>query len=210
MLLQVNMNALLFARTSRPGGWRWPPPPRCSAGWPRYECSNPIHQRARKNGNGHHWRGCFCADRPFFQRIPGVKSVVAAMPRHGGQPHLRTSPHGTTGHAEVIQLTYDPAVLSYARCWRFSGGARSDDAEPAGERRWHAIPLDHPLQQRRAKEGRRGFQDKRRQTLQGPDCHPDCPLKAFYSAEAYHRITIIITRMTGRTVNLSSPRICRN
>lgn len=58
--------------------------------------------------------GCFWCTEAIFQRLKGVSSVVPGYA--GGQKENPTYDEvcsGTTGHAEVIQVEFDPAVLSY-------------------------------------------------------------------------------------------------
>ncbi len=58
--------------------------------------------------------GCFWCTEAVFQQIRGVKRVVSGYT--GGQrpnPTYEEICTGRTGHAEAIQLTYDPAAVSY-------------------------------------------------------------------------------------------------
>jgi peptide-methionine (S)-S-oxide reductase len=58
--------------------------------------------------------GCFWCTEAVFQRLKGVLKVVSGY--SGGSvktPSYRQISTGTTGHAESIQVTYDPAVVSY-------------------------------------------------------------------------------------------------
>lgn len=58
--------------------------------------------------------GCFWCVEAIFQNLNGVKSVVSGY--SGGKiknPAYREVCMGVTGHAEVIQLTYDPSVVTY-------------------------------------------------------------------------------------------------
>ncbi len=58
--------------------------------------------------------GCFWCTEAVFQQLKGVQSVVSGYT--GGtvkNPTYRQVCDGTTGHAEAIQVTYDPAVISY-------------------------------------------------------------------------------------------------
>src|ERR1700744_5468637 len=58
--------------------------------------------------------GCFWCGEAVFQRIPGVKSVVSGFA--GGttpNPSYEQVCTGETGHAEVIQIKFDPSVISY-------------------------------------------------------------------------------------------------
>ena len=58
--------------------------------------------------------GCFWCAEAVFQRVPGIKSVKSGFA--GGttaNPTYDDVCTGTTGHAEVIQIQFDPAVISY-------------------------------------------------------------------------------------------------
>jgi peptide-methionine (S)-S-oxide reductase len=58
--------------------------------------------------------GCFWCTEALFDRLVGVKSVRSGY--EGGQianPSYEDVCTGTTGHAEVIEVTYDPAKISY-------------------------------------------------------------------------------------------------
>lgn len=58
--------------------------------------------------------GCFWCTEAVFQQLKGVQSVVSGY--SGGSvknPTYRQVCTGTTGHAEAIQVTYDPSAISY-------------------------------------------------------------------------------------------------
>ena len=58
--------------------------------------------------------GCFWCTEAFFQQLSGVKSVVSGY--SGGviaDPTYEAVCAGTTGHAEVIQITFDPESISF-------------------------------------------------------------------------------------------------
>ena len=58
--------------------------------------------------------GCFWCFEAVIQRLKGVEKVVSGYA--GGEdpnPNYRSVCSGTTGHAEVIQVTFDAEVLSY-------------------------------------------------------------------------------------------------
>src|SRR5688500_5894954 len=60
--------------------------------------------------------GCFWCTEAVFQQIPGVISVKPGY--MGGKPKNPTYEDictGTTGHAEVAQLTFDPAKVTAAK-----------------------------------------------------------------------------------------------
>lgn len=58
--------------------------------------------------------GCFWCVEAVFQQVKGVENVVSGY--MGGKisnPTYREVCSGLTGHAEVIQMTYDPKVVSF-------------------------------------------------------------------------------------------------
>ena len=58
--------------------------------------------------------GCFWCVEAVIQRLNGVEKVVSGYA--GGatkNPTYKEVCTGATGHAEVIQVTFDPAVISY-------------------------------------------------------------------------------------------------
>ncbi|CAL2059984.1 peptide-methionine (S)-S-oxide reductase MsrA [Tenacibaculum sp. 190524A05c] len=59
--------------------------------------------------------GCFWCTEAVFNQIKGVEKVVSGYAGGNvpGYPTYREVCSGLTGHAEVIQITYDPEVISY-------------------------------------------------------------------------------------------------
>src|SRR5260370_38162549 len=60
--------------------------------------------------------GCFWGVEAAFQRVPGV--IDTAVGYSGGEmpnPTYKDVCTDETGHAEVVQVTFDPAILSYEK-----------------------------------------------------------------------------------------------
>ena len=58
--------------------------------------------------------GCFWCIEAAFNQLQGVHHAVSGyMGGHSSAPTYRDICTGTTGHAEVVQIEFDPAVLSY-------------------------------------------------------------------------------------------------
>lgn len=60
--------------------------------------------------------GCFWCMVTPFEELPGIEGIVSGY--MGGQvenPTYEQVKTGTTGHFEVVQITYDPALISYER-----------------------------------------------------------------------------------------------
>lgn len=57
--------------------------------------------------------GCFWCLEAFFQRIPGVQSVVSGYAGgHMENPDYEAVCQGISGHAEVVEITFDNSILS--------------------------------------------------------------------------------------------------
>ena len=58
--------------------------------------------------------GCFWCIEAVYQELNGVKKVVSGYAGgHVANPTYKQICTGTTGHAEVAQITFDPAVVSF-------------------------------------------------------------------------------------------------
>ena len=58
--------------------------------------------------------GCFWCLEAIFKELGGVENVVSGY--SGGSalnPSYREVCNGTTGHAEVVQVTFDPRIISF-------------------------------------------------------------------------------------------------
>ncbi|MGB3151689.1 MAG: peptide-methionine (S)-S-oxide reductase MsrA, partial [Maribacter sp.] len=60
--------------------------------------------------------GCFWCTEAVFQEVKGVLKVVSGYTGGNapGRPTYREICSGLTGHAEVVQITFDSSVISYS------------------------------------------------------------------------------------------------
>lgn len=74
--------------------------------------------------------GCFWGMEAVFSHVKGVTSVVSGF--EGGKradAHYETVSTGTTGHAEAVRVTYDPAVVRYDQLLQVFFSVASDPTE---------------------------------------------------------------------------------
>lgn len=77
-----------------------------------YFCLN--HTKEIKMETVYLGAGCFWCVEAVFQKLKGVVSVASGyMGGHIKNPAYREVCNGTTGHAEVIEVVYDPSVISF-------------------------------------------------------------------------------------------------
>ncbi len=133
--------------------------------------------------------GCFwCADA-VFQRIPGVKSVVCGFA--GGtteNPTYEDVCTGATGHAEVIQLKFDPAIISYDKLleifWEAHDPTTLNRQGADTGTQYRSIILYSDEAQKAAAEKSMA---EAQPHFHSPIVTQIVPLKAFYPAEAHHQ-----------------------
>jgi peptide-methionine (S)-S-oxide reductase len=135
--------------------------------------------------------GCFWCMEPPFDKIDGVVSTTSGYA--GGEeedPTYEQVSRGDTGHAEVVQILYDPARVSYEQLlevfWR--------NIDPTTEDRqfcdWGAqyrtgIYFHDQEQGRLAEATKKKIEESGR--LDSPIVTEITELTAFYPAEEYHQ-----------------------
>ncbi len=135
--------------------------------------------------------GCFwCMVAPFDQ-LPGVVRVVSGYTGgHKENPTYEEVCAGGTGHAEAVQITYDPSVISYRELlnvfWR-----QIDPTDPGGQfydrgDSYRTAIFYHDEEQRRlAEESKRELEQSGR--FDKPIVTEIVPAGKFYPAEEYHQ-----------------------
>lgn len=60
--------------------------------------------------------GCFWCMVTPFEELPGIHGIISGyMGGHVTDPTYEEVKKGTTGHLEVVQITFDPALFPYER-----------------------------------------------------------------------------------------------
>jgi peptide-methionine (S)-S-oxide reductase len=135
--------------------------------------------------------GCFWCLETVFERLRGVERVVSGY-TGGTVPHpsYEAVCSGTTGHAEAVQITFDPAVISYRQLLEIFF-AFHDPTTPnrqgadVGTQYRSAIFYHSPDQEQSAREVIASLEAER--IWPAPIVTEVVPLETFYPAEAYHQ-----------------------
>jgi peptide-methionine (S)-S-oxide reductase len=135
--------------------------------------------------------GCFWCLEAVFEPLAGVEKVVSGYA--GGDvknPSYREVCGGRTGHAEVVQVTFDPARLSYRDLleifFAFHDPTTLNRQGPdTGTQYRSAIYTQSPDQERVARELVAELTNER--VFPNPIVTEIAPLTAFYAAEDYHQ-----------------------
>lgn len=133
--------------------------------------------------------GCFWCTEALFQMLPGVKSVVSGYA--GGtkeNPTYKEVCAGTTGHAEVIRVEYDPNVVSYEKLvdtfWEAHDPTTLNRQGADEGTQYRSIILYTSEVQKAAAEKSKAAAQK---NFSSPIVTEIVPLTKFYEAEGYHQ-----------------------
>lgn len=133
--------------------------------------------------------GCFWCVEAVFELLPGVKSVVCGYAGgHVRQPTYEQVCTGTTGHAEVVRIEFDPAVVSYARLVEVFFEAHDPttlNRQGADEgTQYRSVIFYHDAAQKAVAEQVRAAAQAH---FDDPIVTEISPLTEFYPAESYHQ-----------------------
>jgi peptide-methionine (S)-S-oxide reductase len=136
--------------------------------------------------------GCFWGVQGVFQHVEGVKNAVSGYA--GGDKataHYDMTSTGTTGHAESVQITYDPRKITYGRILQVYFSVAHDPTElnrqgpDEGTQYRSAIFPSNDEQARVAKAYIAQLDSAH--VFPAPIVTTIEPGKTFYRAEAYHQ-----------------------
>lgn len=136
--------------------------------------------------------GCFWGVEAVYEHLKGVKSVVSGYA--GGtvaSPNYEMVSTGTTGHAESVQVVFDPAVISYGDLLKVFFSVAHDPTEKnrqgpdVGTQYRSAIFYVNDQQKDIAERYIKQLTDAK--TFRRPIVTEVSRLKAFYPAESYHQ-----------------------
>jgi peptide-methionine (S)-S-oxide reductase len=135
--------------------------------------------------------GCFWGVEANFRRVPGVIDVVSGYSGgHKENPTYREVCTDTTGHAEVVQVIYDPAKVSYEQLldvfWKIHDPTQVNRQGPDfGKQYRTAIFYHSPEQEAAAKKSKQALEASGK--FHRSIATEITPAGPFWPAEEYHQ-----------------------
>lgn len=133
--------------------------------------------------------GCFWCTEAVFETLDGVKSVISGYA--GGKtenPTYKEICTGQTGHAEVIQIEFDPSVISFEKLldvfWNAHDPTTLNRQGADVGTQYRSTIMYHNEEQKRVAEKSKAAAQKH---FKDPIVTEIVPLKKFYPAEEYHQ-----------------------
>ena len=135
--------------------------------------------------------GCFWCLEAVYKELRGVEGVVSGYA--GGwveNPTYRQVCDGTTGHAEVVQITFDPSAVSYLELLEVfftihDPTTLNRQGGDVGTQYRSAVFYHTPAQRETAEQAVAAFTAAR--VWDAPIVTEVVPLETFYPAEDYHQ-----------------------
>jgi peptide-methionine (S)-S-oxide reductase len=135
--------------------------------------------------------GCFWCIEAAFNDMKGVKSAISGYA--GGSvknPSYREVTSGRTGHAEVVQISYDPAVLSYDDVLKIFFSLHDPttlnrQGADVGTQYRSIILYHDDVQREKAEKMMASLSGQKK--YKNPIVTEVTPFKEFYRAEDYHQ-----------------------
>jgi peptide-methionine (S)-S-oxide reductase len=136
--------------------------------------------------------GCFWGIEAVFERLAGVKDVVSGFSGGSkGSAHYDLVSSGNTGHAEAVQITYDPTKVSYGQLLKVFFAVAHDPTQlnrqgpDEGPQYRSSIFYRDSQQKKIAEDYIKQLNDAK--VFPGRIVTTVVPLDAFHPAEAYHQ-----------------------
>lgn len=153
--------------------------------------------------------GCFWCSEAIYQMLPGVKSAVSGYA--GGDklnPTYKEVCSGKTGHAEVIQVEFDPAVISYDKLldtfWEVHDPTTLNRQGADVGTQYRSIILYHNDEQKAAAEKSKAEAQKH---FSKPIVTEIVPLTKFWPAEDYHQEYFELNPTAGYCRAVIAPKV---
>jgi peptide-methionine (S)-S-oxide reductase len=156
----------------------------------------PVQDAGRATAPGHETAvvsgGCFWGIQAVFQHVKGVISATSGY--SGGSAktaQYETVSTGETGHAESVQIVYDPSQITYGELLRVFFSVAHDptqlNAQGPDEGTQYRSSIFYSTDEQKSIAQAYIAQLDKAQIFRRPIVTQVVPLQAFYPAEAYHQ-----------------------
>jgi peptide-methionine (S)-S-oxide reductase len=134
--------------------------------------------------------GCFWGVEWVYRQVPGVLEAVSGYAGgHTANPTYREVCSDRTGHAEVVQITFDDEVVTFDQLlevfWAMHDPTQVDRQGPDVGSQYRSIVLPGSPEQRVVAEASKA---KAQERFDRPIATEITDLQAFYPAEDYHQL----------------------
>ncbi len=135
--------------------------------------------------------GCFWGVEDVFMQVPGVlETAVGYMGGSLEEPTYEMVCTDRTGHAEVVQVTYDPSIVSYEQLlnifWENHNPTTKNQQGPDIGSQYRSVIFYHTDEQKQTAEQSRNDLDASG-TWKSPVVTVIEPAQTFWRAEEYHQ-----------------------
>lgn len=135
--------------------------------------------------------GCFWCTEAVFKELAGVRTVVSGYSGgHVEHPTYQQICTGTTGHAEVVQITYHPEKISYDELlevfWKTHDPTTLNRQGNDVGTQYRSVVFFHTPEQQKVAESYKKKLDESG-AFERPIVTQIVPLQTFYPAEDYHQ-----------------------
>jgi peptide-methionine (S)-S-oxide reductase len=135
--------------------------------------------------------GCFWGVELAFRQVEGVRDVaVGYSGGHYPDPSYRDVCSGQTGHAEVVELDYDPDKVAYSKLldvfWSIHDPTTPNRQGPDVGTQYRSAIFTHDAEQEKLARESKAAQDSSGR-FRRPIVTGITPASTFYRAEEYHQ-----------------------
>ncbi|MBL7873502.1 MAG: peptide-methionine (S)-S-oxide reductase MsrA [Cyclobacteriaceae bacterium] len=155
--------------------------------------------------------GCFWCTEACFIPVKGIKSVVSGY--SGGKiknPTYREVCSGLTGHAEVIQVTFDPTIISYTEVleifWNTHDPTTLNKQGADEGTQYRSVIYYHSNEQKKIAEDYK-MQLNQSDVYKNPIVTEISPITVFYPAENYHQNYFELNPNQGYCAYVIRPKV---
>jgi|SRR6185312_8818256 len=135
--------------------------------------------------------GCFWGVQALFKAVPGVtKTVVGYTGGHTVNPSYEKVCSGSSGHAESVEMEFDPKIVSYSQLldlfWEHHDPTTPNQQGPDHGEQYRSVIFYHNDEQKKlAEESKERLERNHR--FKNPIVTEIVAASVFYRAEEYHQ-----------------------